>query len=64
MQAAVSPGSAQPQPRLFDRVRDAIARRHYSARTEEAYVHWIKPSSISMASATRSISVKRRSRRS
>jgi integron integrase len=23
-------------------VRDAIARLHYSARTEEAYVHWIK----------------------
>ena len=29
-------------PRLLDRVREAIARRHYSPRTEEAYVHWIK----------------------
>jgi integron integrase len=29
-------------PRLLDRVRDAIAVRHYSPRTEEAYVHWIK----------------------
>jgi hypothetical protein len=27
---------------LLDRVRDAIARRHYSRRTEETYVHWIK----------------------
>lgn len=29
-------------PRLLDQVRDAIARLHYSPRTEEAYVHWIK----------------------
>jgi integron integrase len=29
-------------PRLLDRVRDAIAFRHYSIRTEEQYVHWIK----------------------
>lgn len=29
-------------PRLLERVRDAIQRRHYSPRTEEAYVHWIK----------------------
>src|SRR5512145_3331510 len=29
-------------PRLLDRVRDAIRRRHYSPRTEECYVHWIR----------------------
>jgi site-specific recombinase XerD len=29
-------------PRLLERVRDAIRRRHYSDRTEETYVHWIK----------------------
>ena len=29
-------------PRLLDQVRDAIRRRHYSPRTEETYVHWIK----------------------
>jgi hypothetical protein len=29
-------------PRLLDRLRDAIRRRHYSRRTEEAYVHWTK----------------------
>ena len=28
--------------RLLDRVRDAIARRNYSLRTEEAYIGWIK----------------------
>lgn len=28
--------------RLLEQVRDAIRRRHYSLRTEEAYVHWIK----------------------
>lgn len=29
-------------PRLLDRVREAIRTRHYSIRTEEAYVGWIK----------------------
>ena len=29
-------------PRLLDLVRDAIRRRHYSLRTEERYVHWIR----------------------
>jgi integron integrase len=28
--------------RLLDQVRDAIRRRHYSLRTEDTYVHWIK----------------------
>ncbi len=27
-------------PRLLDRLRDAIRLRHYSIRTEEAYVNW------------------------
>jgi integrase len=31
-----------PKPRLLDRVRQAIGARHYSHRTEKAYVHWIK----------------------
>jgi integron integrase len=31
-----------PPPKLLDRVRDAIRARHYSRRTEKAYVHWIK----------------------
>ncbi len=29
-------------PRLLDQVRDVIRRKHYSYRTEEAYVFWIK----------------------
>ena len=29
-------------PRLLDRVRHAIRVRHYSIRTEEAYVGWIR----------------------
>jgi len=28
-----------PKPRLLDRVREAIRARHYSRRTEKAYVH-------------------------
>jgi integron integrase len=31
-----------PKPRLLDRVRHAIETRHYSRRTEKAYLHWIK----------------------
>jgi integron integrase len=35
--------SAPPaRPRLLDQVRNAIRRRHYSYRTEESYVEWIK----------------------
>jgi len=29
-------------PRLLDRVRDRIRVRHYSIRTEQAYLDWIK----------------------
>jgi len=35
-------GRASVRAHLLDRVRDAIARRHYSRRTEETYVRWIK----------------------
>jgi hypothetical protein len=32
-----------PEPRkLLDQVRDAIRLRHYSYRTEETYVQWIR----------------------
>ncbi len=33
---------ASPQPKLLDRVRLAIRVRHYSRRTEECYVGWVK----------------------
>jgi integron integrase len=34
--------AAPPKPRLLDRTLEAIRARHYSRRTEKAYVHWIK----------------------
>jgi integron integrase len=34
--------AAAPKPRLLDRVREAVRARHYSRRTEMAYVNWIK----------------------
>ena len=38
-----SGGGDVPQPsRLLDRVRDKIRLRHYSIRTEQAYVDWIR----------------------
>lgn len=30
------------RPRLLDRVHEAVRRRNFSRRTEEACVHWIK----------------------
>jgi len=38
----VSQPVSASQPRLLDRVREALRRKHYSIRTEEAYVDWIK----------------------
>ncbi len=35
----ISSLSSAPKPKLLDRVRDAIRTRHYSYRTEKAYVH-------------------------
>jgi hypothetical protein len=38
--AGTTPPGARPNP--LDQVREAIRVRHYSERTEEAYVGWIK----------------------
>jgi integron integrase len=38
----MDPSLSSSQPKLLDRVRHAIRVRHYSRRTEEAYVHWIR----------------------
>ena len=35
-------GGALPSPCLLDRVREAIRLRHYSLRTEAAYVQWVR----------------------
>ena len=32
----------RPTPRLYDSVVEAMRVRHYSRRTEKAYVHWIR----------------------
>lgn len=38
-----SPGAASPaQPRLLDRMRDAIRLRNYSVRTEKSYLGWVR----------------------
>ena len=35
-------GGSRPKLKLLDRVRHLIRARHYSHRTEGAYVHWIR----------------------
>ena len=37
-----SPLLSSAKPKLLDQVRQAIRTRHYSPRTEETYVGWIK----------------------
>ena len=33
----------QPSPKkLLDQVQDTLRLKHYSIRTEQAYIHWIK----------------------
>lgn len=36
------PASPPSQPKLLDRLRDALRSRHYSRRTEQCYCHWVK----------------------
>lgn len=38
---AASPPAHQ-QPKLLDRLREALRSRHYSPRTEQCYCHWVK----------------------
>jgi hypothetical protein len=40
--SAQLPAPEIARPRLLDRVHEAIHRRFYSRRMEEAYVHWIR----------------------
>jgi integron integrase len=42
MPPTVLAASAGDKPKLLDQVRDVIRRKHYSIRTEQAYVDWIK----------------------
>jgi hypothetical protein len=51
--AAVNAPATPPKPKLLDQVRQAIHARHYSYRTEKAYIHWIKRLFFSTTSATR-----------
>jgi hypothetical protein len=37
----IAPEGAR-KPKLLDQVREAIRTRHYSRRTEESYVGWIR----------------------
>jgi len=40
----INSGESQPSqpPRLMDQIRAAIRTKHYSPRTEEAYLHWAR----------------------
>lgn len=40
--AAVNPPQQQVKPKLLDQVRNVMRVNHYSKKTEEAYISWIK----------------------
>src|SRR5213083_1182041 len=40
--AAPDPAPGSGGPKLLTRLRSAVRARHYSARTEESYVGWVK----------------------
>jgi integron integrase len=42
MPSSVSATAPQNKPKLLDLVRDVIRRKHFSIRTEQAYVDWIR----------------------
>ena len=42
MSAILSPTQTADKPKLLDQVRDVIRRKHFSIRTEQTYVDWIK----------------------
>ena len=42
MAANLSTTPSVRNPKLLDRVRDVLRRKHYSFRTEQAYTDWIR----------------------
>jgi integron integrase len=40
--ATVNALASPPKLKLLDQVREAIRMRHYSPKTEESYIHWIR----------------------
>jgi hypothetical protein len=40
MTGTIASRLAKNKPKLLDQVRDAIRVKHYSIRTEQAYVDW------------------------
>ena len=42
MAKRLTSAAASNKPKLLDQVRDVIRRKHYSIRTEQAYIDWIK----------------------
>ena len=42
MAERITSAAATNKPKLLDQVRNVIRRKHYSIRTEQAYIDWIK----------------------
>jgi hypothetical protein len=42
MAPSLPTAASQNKPKLLDQVRDVIRRKHFSIRTEQSYVDWIR----------------------
>jgi hypothetical protein len=42
MTASLPSTASAGKPKLLDQVRDVLRRKHYSVRTEQAYVDWVR----------------------
>lgn len=42
MAPTIRTGIPSSKPKLLDQVRDVIRRKHYSFRTEQTYIDWIR----------------------
>src|SRR5437899_10089534 len=42
MTATLSDKFTRNKPKLLDQVRDVIRLKHFSIRTEQSYIHWIR----------------------
>ncbi len=42
MSTTANPANVTQKPKRPDQVRQALRVRHYSYRTEQAYIHWIR----------------------
>jgi hypothetical protein len=57
MDSSLSGAAGQGKPKLLEQVRQLLRARHYSLRTEQAYLGWIRRYILFDSFASRSLSL-------